>query len=79
MLSLGGCFPRETVALPDFAERAPAYYDRWRRVAEEDVAILEKQQRGLRSHKFRPGPLSSRDDVVHAMNDWIRARLPIEL
>ncbi len=79
VLSLGGCFPRETVALPDFAARAQAYYDRWRRVAEEDVGILEKQQRGLRSCKFRPGPLSSRDDVVHAMNDWIRARLPVDV
>jgi choline monooxygenase len=79
VLSLGGCFPRETVALPDFVARAQAYYHRWRRVADEDVGILEKQQRGLRSCKSRPGPLSSRDDVVHAMNDWIRARLPIEL
>lgn len=78
VLSLGGCFPRDTVALPDFAARAQAYYHRWRRVAEEDVGILEKQQRGLRSHKYRPGPSSSRDDVVHAMNDWICARLPAE-
>jgi phenylpropionate dioxygenase-like ring-hydroxylating dioxygenase large terminal subunit len=79
VLSLGGCFPSSTVALSDFAARVQPYYDRWRQVAHEDVEILEKQQRGLRSHKFRPGPLSRRDDVVHAMNDWIRARLPAGL
>ena len=76
LLSLGGCFPRSSVALADFEARAKPYYERWRRVAEEDVGIFEKQQHGLRSVKYRPGPLSWRDDVVHAMNDWIRAHLP---
>ncbi|HEX3499941.1 MAG TPA: aromatic ring-hydroxylating dioxygenase subunit alpha [Stellaceae bacterium] len=76
VLSLGGCFPRSTVALPDFAAKAGAYYDRWARVAAEDVGILEKQQRGLASSLYRPGRLSWRDDLVHAVHEWVRARVP---
>jgi len=76
VLSLGGCFPRTTAALPDFAAHAALYYDRWARVAAEDVGILEKQQRGLASCRYRPGRLSWRDDLVHAVHDWVMARLP---
>jgi phenylpropionate dioxygenase-like ring-hydroxylating dioxygenase large terminal subunit len=75
LLSLGGCFPRSRLALPDFAERAAPYYDRWERVAMEDVGILERQQIALGSHLHDPGLLSWRDDMVHAINDWIVARL----
>jgi choline monooxygenase len=76
ILSLGGCFPRTTVALPDFARHAALYYERWARVAEEDVGILERQQRGLGSALYRPGRLSWRDDLVHAVHDWVMARIP---
>jgi phenylpropionate dioxygenase-like ring-hydroxylating dioxygenase large terminal subunit len=75
-LSLGGCFPRGTVARPDFAAGAAAYYERWRRVAEEDVGILERQQRGLGSSLYRPGRLSWRDDLVHAVHRWVMERIP---
>ena len=76
VLSLGGCFPRATTALPNFAADAALYYDRWTRVAAEDVGILEKQQRGLASALYRPGRLSWRDDMVHAVHRWVAARLP---
>jgi choline monooxygenase len=76
VLSLGGCFPRSTAALPSFAADAAHYYDRWIRVAEEDVGILEKQQRGLGSALYRPGRLSWRDDLVHAVHEWVLARMP---
>ncbi len=75
-LSLGGCFPRGTAALPDFAAGAAHYYDRWIRFAEEDVGMLERQQQGLASPLYRPGRLSWRDTLVHAVHRWVLDRLP---
>ncbi|MFN6978384.1 MAG: SRPBCC family protein, partial [Gemmobacter sp.] len=69
-VEIGGCFPETTLALPDFADRAQAYYDRWERVAREDLGVLEGQQRALSSALFRPGPLSWRDDMVQAVGRW---------
>lgn len=74
-VEIGGCFPEDTVALPDFAVRAAAYQVRWERVAREDVGILEDQQCALGSVLFRPGPLSGRDDMVHAAGRWHMTRL----
>jgi hypothetical protein len=62
--------------LPNFAADAALYYERWERVAAEDVGILEKQQRGLGSVLYRPGRLSWRDDLVQAVQNWVMARLP---
>jgi choline monooxygenase len=76
VLSIGGCFPKTCLETPDFERKAQPYYDRWEAVSKEDVGILERQQRGLGSVLNRPGLLSSRDDVVHAMNLWLASRLP---
>ena len=76
MLSLGGCFPRSTGALPNFAKGAALYYESWISVATEDVGIPEKQQRGLGSVLYRPGRLSWRDDLVQAVHSRVMARLP---
>ncbi len=76
VLELGGCFPRSTVALPDFPRHAEAYYDRWRRVAIEDLQILERQQRALGSVLHQPGPLSWRDDQVHLFGQWVLRQIP---
>ena len=76
VLSLGGCFPRSTAALPNFAKDVALYYERWISVATEDVGILEKQQRGLGSVLYRPGRLSWRDDLVQAVHNWVMAQLP---
>jgi choline monooxygenase len=75
ILEVGGCFPEDRLSLPDFQARAEPYYDRWERVAKEDVGILEKQQRALGSALYRPGPLSWRDDMVQAMGVWVVDRL----
>ncbi|HOZ32453.1 MAG TPA: aromatic ring-hydroxylating dioxygenase subunit alpha [Tabrizicola sp.] len=75
MLEVGGCFPADRLAQPDFDWRAAPYYDRWERVAREDVGILEKQQRALGSALYRPGPLSWRDDMVQALGVWVVDRL----
>jgi len=79
MLSVGGCFPKRYLDMPDFAARAAPYIERWEAVAREDAGILEKQQRGLSSHLAKPGVLSWRDDRVLALNNWVRARLPADL
>jgi choline monooxygenase len=75
ILEVGGCFPESRLSQPDFDWRAAPYYDRWERVAREDVGILEKQQRALGSALYRPGPLSWRDDMVQAMGVWVVDRL----
>ncbi len=77
ILSLGGCFPNSTAALPNFDDDVQMYYDRWRRVAEEDVGILELQQRGVSSVLFQPGRLSWRDELAHAVHCWVLERLPL--
>lgn len=76
VVELGGCFPKPVLSLPDFPERAAPYYDRWRRVFEEDIGILEQQQIGLTSVLHRPGPLSWRDDHVLRLNRWLLAQVP---
>jgi choline monooxygenase len=76
VVSLGGCFPKSTIARPRFDDDARPYYERWRRVAEEDVGILELQQRGVSSVLFRPGRLSWRDELAHAVHRWVLDRLP---
>jgi choline monooxygenase len=78
MLEVGGCFPEDVVASPGFAEKAAPYYDRWERVAREDVSILERQQRALSSIKYVPGRLSWRDDEVQALGRWVLDQLPVQ-
>lgn len=76
VLSIGGCFPRSVVTHPDFERKAAAYYDRWRRVGEEDVAMLQLQQRGLTSILHRPGLLSWRDEKVQRIDQWVLRHIP---
>ena len=75
-LEIGGCFPEEIVAAPDFSGKAQPYYDRWELVGREDVGILERQQRALGSVLYRPGRLSWRDDQVQALSRWVLDHLP---
>lgn len=76
VLEVGGCFPQAMVSKPDFAASAAAYYDRWERVAREDIGILEQQQLALNSVLYRPGPLSGRDDLVQQLGLWVLNQLP---
>lgn len=78
MVAIGGAFPRAYTEQPDFEEKAKPYYERWEKVAREDLGILEKQQKGFTSALYRPGLFSWRDDVVHDMNQWLMAQLPQE-
>jgi phenylpropionate dioxygenase-like ring-hydroxylating dioxygenase large terminal subunit len=74
-LSLGSCFPRATVARPDFQEVVQRYYKRWDKSIPEDNAISELQQAGLRSSLARPGRLSLREPVVHSIANWVLDRV----
>lgn len=49
------CFPEETIALPDFAEKSAAYLKRMDAALDEDVAALVNQHRGLACPDARPG------------------------
>ena len=74
-LTVGGCFPKSATERPDFAALAQPYYERWEKVAREDAGILEHVQAACGSPLFQPGPLSWRDDVVHAFGQWVLGRL----
>lgn len=49
------CFPPESVALPEFAEKSSVYLDRMDAALAEDVPALENQQRGLANPDAKPG------------------------
>lgn len=77
ILEIGGCFPKGVTALPDFAERAAPYYERWEQVGREDVGVLEDQQKALGSVLYQPGPLSGREDQVQAIGMWVLDQLDL--
>lgn len=48
----------------------------WRRTSEQDWALCERNQRGVRSPAYVPGPLSGRHEVnVAAFHEWYRGML----
>ena len=72
---VAACFPRTTVERPDFEQEVQKYYERWDRSIPEDNAICEEQQAGLSSVFARPGRMSVREPVVHAIDNWILDRM----
>jgi phenylpropionate dioxygenase-like ring-hydroxylating dioxygenase large terminal subunit len=74
-VSVGSCFPRATVARPDFAEKVQKYYRRWDKSLPEDNAISERQQAGLASRFARPGRLSVHEPAVHRIANWVLDRV----
>lgn len=74
-LEIGGCFPADTVARPDFEDSAAPYLARWEAVAREDVGILEKQQHALASSLQRPGRFSPRERQLHLFGRRLVAAL----
>ncbi len=69
------CFPRASLALPDFETRAEAYYRRLDTAIAEDIAVLEEQQAGIASPLSRPGPYAELEPSVSAFAGWLRERL----
>ena len=74
-IHFGACFPRSTVALPDFKQRKKPYMHRWSVATPEDNAIAEAQQRGHNSGDIPPGRFSLREHCVHALNNWVLDRV----
>jgi choline monooxygenase len=74
----GACFPRSTVARGDFGDVVERYYRRWDKSIPEDNGIAEQQQAGLESSLARPGRLSIREPLVHAMANWILDRVLVD-
>lgn len=69
------CFHRETVARPDFERVAPNYYRRFQKVVEEDNVAMQKQFAGLLSPLAQPGRFSSKEVLVHAIDNWVLDRV----
>jgi Rieske 2Fe-2S family protein len=73
LLTAEWLFPAETLASPDFErERATALAAR---VVEQDAAICELHQRGLRSRRFETGVLVPQEYGVRDFQSWIRRGL----
>jgi phenylpropionate dioxygenase-like ring-hydroxylating dioxygenase large terminal subunit len=72
---IGSCFPRATVARPDFKTNVKKYFKRWDKSLPEDNAISERQQAGLASAYGRPGRLSWQEPVVHRIANWVLDRV----
>jgi len=72
---IGSCFPRETMARPDFEQVAERYYHRWDTSLPEDNAISERQQAGLALASSRSGRLSVHEPIVHAIANWVLDRV----
>ena len=70
-LEVGFCFPRTTVARPDFEAGMQKYVHRWETGIAEDNGICEAQQAGLTSVMRRPGPFALREPAVHRLNNWL--------
>jgi choline monooxygenase len=70
-LSLGFCFPKSTVALPNFSEMVQPYYNRWDLSIPEDDAAVEAQHAGLLSRVRGPGRLSTMEPMVSLFDNWV--------
>lgn len=74
-LETAGFFPKAVKARPDFAEVAANYVQRWDTTAIEDNQICEQQQAGLESRLAAAGRLSTREALVHRIDNWILDRV----
>jgi choline monooxygenase len=75
LVTHGACFPKSTVARPDFEEVVKRYWKRWEKSLPEDNLISEEQQAGLQSHFSRAGRFSVREPIVHAIDNWVLDRV----
>ncbi len=74
-LIVGSCFPKETVARPDFNDVVQRYYKRWDKSIPEDNAISQLQHKGLASPLPQTGRLAPDEPIVHVFNNWILDRV----
>ena len=69
-LTIGACFPQQTVDAPGFEEKVKPYFDRWRQATAEDNTICEAQQQG-QSFSRRPGRFAASEFAPHAFANWV--------
>ena len=69
-LSIGACFPRSTIELPDFEKKVTLYFKRWQNATMEDNAICEQQQQG-QTFERPPGRFAAGEFAVHAFSNWL--------
>ncbi|MEX0809670.1 MAG: aromatic ring-hydroxylating dioxygenase subunit alpha [Dongiaceae bacterium] len=69
------CFPEETMARPDFAEKFARYEKRWEVSMDEDIVVLEGQQRGMNTGRYIPGRLSHLEPALNSFANWLVARV----
>ncbi len=74
-LVLGACFPRSSIELADFRERAEPYFQRWSEATPEDNAIAEAQQRGHGSGRLPAGRYALSEQCVHRLDNWVLDRV----
>lgn len=74
-LIVGSCFPRATVARPDFEDVVQRYYRRWDISIPEDNEISERQQAGLGSPFAVAGRFSFMEPLVHVIDNWVLDRV----
>mmetsp|Transcript_39219 Transcript_39219/g.122373 ORF Transcript_39219/g.122373 Transcript_39219/m.122373 type:complete len:400 (+) Transcript_39219:3-1202(+) len=70
-VQMGFCFPRATVALPEFPSVLERYLVRWHTAVTEDNAISVNQQRGVRSRFRVPGRFAPLEFGTHNFNNWL--------
>ena len=69
------CFPASSGDLADFADRAAAYRFRHETAIAEDVAVLERQQRGFSADLPTGGRYSDLEPNVAAFGRWVVERV----
>ena len=69
------CFPEETIARADFAEKFARYEKRWEISMNEDIVVLEGQQRGMNTGRYRPGRLSHLEPALNSFANWLVTRI----
>lgn len=74
-LEVGYCFPKESTERADFEKASQPYLDRWRMTTDEDRAIVEEQQQGMRAPLHKTGPLSPTEDMVNRFDQWVLGRV----
>lgn len=74
LVTHGAAFPRATTERADFETVVHKYFRRWDKSLPEDNDISVRQQAGLKSCLGRPGRLSPKEPIVHAIAQWVLER-----
>ena len=70
-------FAPESLARPDFADKAQIYRDYMTEVLEEDRYMVISLQGAMTSRRFRPGPMARMEGCIHnAINHYLDRMFP---